>query len=132
MKSFILKSIVIILAVSIQTSCVSEDDNQCYFEFMSFVTEVTGPETSSVNQEITFEVTYLPSFGCGSFLEFNEGVQENVRYLTIFDKTTACSCTTEPVSTTINYKFTPTTPGEYTFRFKSDEDSSIIKNVTVQ
>lgn len=132
MKSFILKSIVLIFALTIQTSCVSDDDNQCYFEFMSYVTAVTGPETSTVNEEITFVVTYMPTFGCGSFLEFNEGIQGNVRYLTIFDKTTECSCSTEPVSTTINYKFTPTTPGEYTFRFKSDEDSSIIKNVIVE
>jgi hypothetical protein len=132
MKSFILKSIVVLFFVSMQTSCISEDDNQCYLEFVSYATAVTGPETAAVNEEITFEVTYRPFYGCATFVKFEEGNQENIYFINIIDQTTECNCVTEPTLRVVNYTFTPTTPGEFIFRFKRVDNTTIIKNVIVE
>lgn len=132
MKSFILKSIVLLFTISIQVSCVDGDENECYFEIQSFATAVTGPTTVNVNEPITFEVVYSPLYGCTSFLKFDQEIQDNVYYLRVMSKGDACSCPDDPLPASVTYSVTITTPGEYTFRFKSDVDSAIIKNVTVQ
>jgi hypothetical protein len=132
MKSFILKSIVLIFAVSIQTSCVDDDGNDCYYEIVSLATEVTGPTTSAVNVPIVFNVKFLPFDGCTTFLRFNQERVNNVFYLDVISKGEQCGCDQEIVEGTATYSFTPSTPGVYTFRFTSDVDAAIIKNVTVE
>ena len=132
MKSFILKSIVLIFAVFIQTSCVDDDGNNCYYEIVSLATEVTGPETIAVNQPIVFNVKFLPFDGCTRFLKFNQERINNVFYLDVISKGEQCGCDQEIVEGNAIYTFTPTSPGLYTFRFTNDVDSAIIKNVTVE
>lgn len=132
MKSFILKSIVLIFAVFIQTSCVEDDGNECYYEIVSLATLVTGPTTGVVNEPIVFNVKYLPFDGCTTFLRFNEERINNVFYLDVISKGEECGCDKEIEEGTATFSFTPTTPGAYTFRFTSDVDSAIIKNVIVE
>lgn len=132
MKSLILKFIVFLFAISIQISCVDDVTNECYFESQSYAIGVSGPETATVNQEISFEVTYLPIAGCTSFLKYNETTADNIHYINITSKSEECFCETDPVAATAIYTATLTAPGEYTFRFKSSSNESIIKNVTVE
>ena len=132
MKSLLLKSIVLIIAISIQTSCVDDDGDNCYYEIVSLATEVTGPETVAVNEPIVFNVKFLPFDGCTTFLKFNLERINNVFYLDVISKGEQCGCDLEIVEGSAIYTFTPTSPGIYTFRFTNDVDSAIIKNVTVE
>ena len=132
MKSFILKSIVLILALSMQTSCVDDDGNNCYYEIISLATEVTGPDTVAVNEPIVINVKFLPFDGCTTFLRFFQERIDNVFYLEVVSKGEQCGCDKEIEEGTTTFTFTPTTAGLYTFRFTSGVDQVLIKNVTVQ
>lgn len=132
MKSIILKSIVLIFAVSIQTSCVDDDGSDCYYEIVSLATAVTGPATVAVNEPIVFNVKFLPFDGCTTFLRINQERLNNVFYLDVISKGEQCGCDKEIEEGSATYTFTPTSTGLYTFRFTSGVDDVIIKNVTVE
>lgn len=76
MKSFRLKSVLVVLFLSIGfVSCSNDDDNDktpAPTEKAALVTEIKGPETGKVNEELSYDVTYIIDNACGQFDKISE------------------------------------------------------------
>lgn len=113
------------------TSCDITDDTQtCIATIYAPATEVTGPATATINQEVDFAVKFKIENSCGSFLGFAEStatpkqIAATVRY-------DGCDCNEVVTNVTKNYKFKATVAGEYTLKFLTANSQYITKTITV-
>lgn len=132
MKSFI-KFFVLALFVATGTvSCEDDEVSQeyCSAEFESPVVEVTGPETSTVGQQVTLAVKFNSGNGCYKTSRFTES-GTNPKEIKVFSTYIGCICTEQTELISKDYKFTPATAGIYRFKFKKQDNTFVEKNVTV-
>lgn len=136
MKKFKLQSLAALLfIVTVLTSCSSDSDtpkdDNIYKS--SFVTEVVGPVTGNVNQELSYSVSYQVENGCGQFhqmtdVNFNkvDGYQVEVKY------PPTCSINAPEIKRTV-YKLTaPAAPGTYYLRFAKSDNEFITTTVVIK
>ena len=71
MKNFKLKSVLVVLFLSTALiSCSNDDDNSNALSATTknaLVTEVKGPATGKVNEELSYDVTFIVDNACGEF-----------------------------------------------------------------
>lgn len=133
MKNFALKTIAAILFVSTSLlSCSDDNESETIITRNEFVTEVTGPETGNLNQEVTFNVTFNVQNSCGNFYKFAETISGNSKTVQVQSIYNNSECGNTPVSKTQPYKFTINTAGTYTFKFKSSQSTFITKTVVFE
>jgi hypothetical protein len=129
-----LKFLALLAGFVFLTGCSLNDDenNYCYDRYYMAATAVTGPETTTVNTPVVFNVTFSIAKSCGvffNFVETNTGFPKNIAAAVDY---TGCNC--DQVSTTVTkpYTFKATTAGTYTLHFLTeDEDAPIVKTVVV-
>jgi len=90
MKSFKLKSILVVLFLSISFVSCSNDDDHAEAPVKpktAFVTEIKGAGTGKVNEELSYDVTYTVDNACAEFIKISEttigtvkGFQVEVKY----------------------------------------------------
>lgn len=133
MKKFALKTIAAILFVSTSLlSCSDDEESEIIITRNEFATEVTGPETGTLNQEITFNVTFNVQNSCGNFYKFAETISGNTKTIQVQSIYNNSDCGNTIVSKTQPYKFMLNTAGTYTFKFKSSESAYITKTVVIE
>lgn len=133
MKKFALKTLAIVLFVSTAfTSCSSDDSGETIITQNEFVTAVAGPETGTLNQEITFNVTFNVQNSCGSFYKFVETVAGNTKTVQVQARYTGSNCDAVASTKTEPYKFTINTAGTYVFKFKSSATAFVTKTVVIE
>ncbi len=103
------------------TSCLSKDTNVCTATQVEPVISAIGPKTASVNQTVTYTVSYAPLSTCGNFDGFTEqsGAAANTLVVGTRVKYSSCDC---PVSTAVKlttYTVKPTQAGTYYLNFIS-------------
>lgn len=113
-------------------SCSKESDNARLATTPAPVTAVEAPQTASLNETVTLEVTFTVNNGCGRFGQFKETVDGKTYTIAVQPVYVGEICTQALVNLKENYSFTPTQPGTYTFRFWSGPDDYIIKTIVVQ
>lgn len=111
------------------TSCIN--DTPCSFDGMSSITTVNGPSEVPLGQTIEFMVFHEPEFGCSTDRGFDVFMQNNIVFISQLVRT-ECACSTDPEQMSSTFRFTPILAGTYTFRFRTDEDTTIIRNVVVE
>jgi ABC-type oligopeptide transport system substrate-binding subunit len=133
MKKFALKTLAVILFVSTAvTSCSSDNDSETIITQNEFVTAVAGPETGNLNQEISFDVTYVVDNACGSFDSFVETTSGSTKTVEVKVKYVGDECVAAPSTKTEAFKFTINTAGTYTFKFRSSAIAFITKTIVIQ
>lgn len=131
MKSLIKIFGIALLGAATFTSCLGDDvtSDSCTYSIQNPVTEVTGPSTGTVGQQLTFSVKFNRTNSCYVSSEFIE-MDTNPKTVTVLSGFAGCACTPSTDVLTKEHKFTPTAAGEYQLRFQGN-NTFITKTVTV-
>jgi len=136
MKSFKLKSILVVLFLSIVfVSCNNDDDEKPVDNPVlkaALVTGISGPATGKVNDELSYEVTYVVDNACGEFDKISEVKIGTVTGLQVIAKYPTGVCTQQvPDPKKTVYKFKATAKGTFDIKFKKSETEFITKSVVI-
>lgn len=135
MKSFKLKSVLVVLFLSIVfVSCNNDDDDKPTEPVVkvAFVTEIKGPATGKVNDELSYDVTFLANNACGEFDKISETKIGEVSGLQVEVKYPSDVCTTQvPDPKKTVYKFKATAKGTFEIKFKKSETEFLIQKVVI-
>lgn len=112
-------------------SCSDDDSNTSTVLKEAFATEVTGPETGDVNQELTYTVKYAVDNECGLFNRYVETTSGTTKTIGIQAKYEANNCEAAAVIKDTIYKFKPTAAGTYSLKFKKSATEFVTKSVAV-
>lgn len=136
MKSFRLKSVLVVLFLSLAFVSCNNDDDEVKTPNptakVAFVSEVKGPATGKVNDELTYEVTFLVDNACGEFDKISEVTIGSVKGLQVEAKYPSEVCTQQvpdPKKTT--YKFKSAVKGTFDIKFRKSETEFITQKVVI-
>ena len=136
MKSFSLKSSLVVLFLSMAfVSCSNDDDEKTPVSTSkaAFVTEIKGPATGKVNDELSYDVTYTVDNACAEFDKISEVTIGDVKGLEVLAKYPSEVCTQqvpEPKKTV--YKFKSATKGTFEIKFKKSEKEFLTQKVVIE
>ncbi|URM35391.1 hypothetical protein [Flavobacterium anhuiense] len=137
MKSFRFKTALVVLFLSIGfVSCSSDDDKDSapgLTTKAALVTEIKGPATGKVNDELSYDVTYTVDNACAEFDKISEVTIGSVKGLQVIAKYPSEVCTQqvpEPKKTV--YKFKSTTKGTFEIKFKKSETEFLTQKVVIE
>lgn len=137
MKSFRLKSVLVVLFLTIGlVSCSNDDDEKspATTSKAALATEITGPATGKVNDELSYEVTYVLDNACGEFDKISDVTIGDVKGLQVVAKyPTQGVCTMqlpEPKKTV--YKFKATVKGTFEIKFKKSETEFLTQKIVIE
>lgn len=129
----ILPAAIIVLLLTITTACSNENEVVCYEKFTPGVTNVTGPTTANVNEEISLTVSFRVESSCGQFIEFTSGdTSPTTKEIAVQAEYDGCKCTIKPFTRIADYKFKAATPGTYTLKFHKTSLTFITHTVVVE
>ncbi|QJD94945.1 hypothetical protein HH214_03140 [Mucilaginibacter robiniae] len=96
------------------------------------VASVSGPTTTSVNQEVSYLVTWPHSRTYTAFRNFKTDTLGQTSHITLYVDSNSCqTCIVN--TTTATYKFKPTAKGTYYLKFLGrDSTHTIVDTVTVK
>ncbi|WP_343617781.1 hypothetical protein [Flavobacterium sp.] len=136
MKSFKLKSILVVLFLLISiVSCSNDDDEKPVVPNVKavLVTEIKGPATGKVNDELSYEVTFVVDNACGEFDKISEVTIGAVKGLQVIAKYPSEVCTQQvPDPKKTVYKFKATAKGTYDIKFKKSETEFLTQKVVIE
>ncbi|QSW89461.1 hypothetical protein J0383_01295 [Flavobacterium endoglycinae] len=136
MKSFKLKSILVVLFLSISiVSCSNDDDEKPVVPNVkaALVTEIKGPATGKVNDELSYEVTFVVDNACGEFDKISEVTIGAVKGLQVIAKYPSEVCIQQvPDPKKTVYKFKATAKGTYDIKFKKSETEFLTQKVVIE
>ncbi|KRB55732.1 hypothetical protein [Flavobacterium sp. Root186] len=136
MKSFKLKSVLVVLFLSIVSfSCNNDDDEKPADNPVlkaALVTGITGPATGKVNDELSYEITYIVDNACGEFDKISEVKIGTINGLQVIAKYPTGVCTQQvPDPKKTVYKFKATAKGTFDIKFKKSETEFLTKTVVI-
>lgn len=136
MKSFRLKSVLVVLFLSLAVVSCDNDDDEVKTPNptvkAAFATEVKGPATGKVNDELSYEVTFVVDNACGEFDKISEVTLGTIKGLQVEAKYPSEVCTQqvpEPKKTT--YKFKSAVKGTFDIKFRKSETEFITTKVVI-
>lgn len=128
----ILKTSILLSFVFIAINCTVREDQNCTIEIPAAAIFIEGPSEVMVNEEIELDVAFFRASPCLVFNRFITAQMNTTTFnSTIYVANPTCDCPNEPTTGMAVFKYTPTIPGEYTFRFNTSETEYIFKTVTV-
>ena len=132
MKLIKLKLFILAFVATTVVSCDlgGDDENICSSTLYAPATQVTGPSTATVNEQVTYAVSFNIANSCGAFSSFTSstGFPKQVAAVVNYN---GCSCTPQNTTVTKNFQYTPTQAGTYEFKFVSGTNTFITKTLTV-
>lgn len=136
MKSFKLKSVLVVLFLSITfVSCNNDDDEKPVDNPVSkatLVTEIKGPATGKVNVELSYDVTFVVDNACGEFDKISDVTINSVKGLQVVAKYPSGVCTQQvPDPKKTVYKFKSAVKGTFEIKFKKSETEFLIQKVII-
>ncbi|CAA9197573.1 hypothetical protein [Flavobacterium collinsii] len=137
MKSFKFKSVFVVLFLStVFISCSNDNDAPSIPESITkvaLVTEVKGPATGKVNEELSYDVTFVVDNACGEFSKISEVTIGGVKGLQVEAKYPTGPCTMQvpdPKKTVFKYK--SASKGTFEIKFKKSETEFITTKVVIE
>ncbi|RZJ73255.1 hypothetical protein [Flavobacterium sp.] len=112
-------------------SCSDDDATPSTNLGTVYATEVTGPETGDVNQELSYAVKYSVTNACGTFDRYVEATAGNTKTIELVARYVGNNCGNTPVVKDTVYKFKPTAVGTYNLKFKKSATEFLTKSVVV-
>jgi hypothetical protein len=120
-----------VLFIFILPGCSTSDESVCDYQVKAYASNVTGPTTANVNQEIDLTVTFGVVNSCGVFGSFTESTAGNTTTVDISAKFSGCTCQQMPVLRTAVYKFKRAVAGTYNVLFYQTQTTFITYTITV-
>jgi hypothetical protein len=133
-KSLFQKNIVILFSFALLLiSCKKNKENSnCLSYTNAAVTNIAGPNTAFVNQEIVLTISFQCTNGCGQFGSFEETSLGNNINVTVKAKYEGCICTQDIPIRTTQYKFKKSQSGSFQLRFLQSNNSYLSHTIVVQ
>jgi hypothetical protein len=116
-------------------SCSNDDDVKTTNPTtkVALVTEVKGPATGKVNEELSYDVTFIVDNACGEFDKISEVTIGGVKGLQVEAKYPSEVCTQQvPDPKKTVYKFKSTTKGTFDIKFKKTETEFVTAKVVIE
>ncbi|WP_394774288.1 hypothetical protein [Flavobacterium sp.] len=136
MKNFRFKSVFVVLFLAtVLISCSNDDDKPVTNPTtkVALVTEVKGPATGKVNDELSYDVTFIVDNACGEFSKISETTIGAVKGLQVEAKYPSEVCTQQvPDPKKTVYKFKSATKGTFEIKFKKSETEFITTKVVIE
>lgn len=136
MKSFRLKSVLVVLFLSTAFVSCSNDDNDSPEEpttKTAFVTEIKGAATGKVNEELSYDVTFIVDNACGEFSKISETTIGSVKGFEVLAKYPVGVCTQQvPDPKKTVYKFKSATKGTFEIKFKKSATEFLTQKVVIE
>jgi len=126
MKAIHIFLIIILLFIQ----CKNNSDT-CDSTVVSGITNVTGPKTGNINQELLFTVYYGWNNGCAKSSVLNESISGNTITLSVNTKYSGCACTMVASLQSTTYTFKATQAGIYFLNFVQSTNQFITDTITV-
>ena len=126
-----------LFCATIFTSCSSDNDSKTPVTPQpilksAYATEVTGPTTGKVGDELTYMVSFIVDNACGEFnkmtdieIKKEEGYQVEAKY------PATCSTPDSPQTKRTAYKVKPTMKGTFYLRIAKSETEYIVTTVVI-
>jgi len=136
MKSFRLKSVLVVLFLSIAfVSCNNDDDEKPVNQNTkaSLVTEIKGPATGKVNDELSYDITYVVDNACAEFDKISEvtiGTEKGLQVIAKYPSEVCTQQVPEPKKTV--YKFKSAVKGTFEIKFKKSETEFLTQKVVIE
>lgn len=136
MKNFKFKSVLVVLFLATALiSCSNDDDKPGPNPAVRIasVTAIDGPATGKVNEELSYDISFVGDNACAEFSQFSEIIIEDVRGLQVEVKYPSEVCTLqipEPKKTV--YKFKSAVKGTFEFKFKKSDKEFVTKKVVIE
>lgn len=137
MKRFSLKSVLVVLFLSTALISCNNDDDSAETSIKTktaFVTEVKGPATGKVNDELSYDVTYLVDNACGEFDKISEttiGAVKGLQVIAKYPSEGVCTQQVPDPKKTV-YKFKATAKGTIEIKFKKSETEFLTQKVVIE
>lgn len=137
MKSFRLKSVLVVLFLTIGlVSCSNDDDEKspATISKAALATEIKGPATGKVNDELSYDVTYVLDNACGEFDKISDvtiGGVKGLQVLAKYPKDGVCTLQIPEPKKTV-YKFKATVKGTFEIKFKKSETEFLTQKVVIE
>lgn len=137
MKNFKFKSALVVLFLSTALISCSNDDDKVVDNGttkVALATEVKGPATGKVNEELSYDVTFIVDNACGEFSKISEVTIGDAKGLQVEAKYPATGVCTQQVpdpKKTV-YKFKSATKGTFEIKFKKSEKEFITTKVVIE
>ncbi|TDP03392.1 hypothetical protein [Flavobacterium sp. 245] len=136
MKRFRLKSVLVVLFLSTALISCSNDDDKAESTVKTktaFVTEIKGPATGKVNDELSYDVTFTVDNACGEFDKITETTIGEAKGLQVIAKYPSEVCTQQvPDPKKTVYKFKATAKGTIEIKFRKSETEFLTQKVVIE
>lgn len=125
------KTYLLLLSFAICFAFCDKSGKNCLNYSTAAVSEVSGPATALVNQEVDITVRYFFTNGCGSFEKLETSQTGNVIDVSVRAKYEGCVCTDILLSGETVYKFRASRPGSYQLNFERPHNTVLTHTITV-
>ncbi|WP_428229271.1 hypothetical protein [Flavobacterium sp.] len=136
MKNFRFKSVLVVLFLATAFISCSNDDDHAVAPVKSkvaLVTEVKGPATGKINEELSYDVTFIVDNACGEFDKISEVTIGSVKGLQVEAKYPSEVCTLQvPDPKKTVYKFKSAAKGTFEIKFKKSETEFVTTKVVIE
>ena len=137
MKNFRFKSVFVVLFLATALISCSNDDDEPITPKpttkVALVTEVKGPATGKVNEELSYDVTFIVDNACGEFSKISEVTIGTEKGLQVEAKYPSEICTQQvPDPKKTIYKFKSATKGTFEIKFKKSDKEFITTKVVIE
>ena len=137
MKNFRFKSVFVVLFLSSALISCSNDDDEPITPKpttkVALVTEVKGPATGKVNEELSYDVTFIVDNACGEFSKISEVKIGTEKGLQVEAKYPSEICTQQvPDPKKTIYKFKSAAKGTFEIKFKKSDKEFITTKVVIE
>ncbi|QDW21315.1 hypothetical protein [Flavobacterium sp. KBS0721] len=137
MKNFRFKSVFVVLFLATTLISCSNDDDEPTMPKpttkVALVTEVKGPATGKVNEELSYDVTFIVDNACGEFSKISEVTIGTEKGLQVEAKYPSEICTQQvPDPKKTIYKFKSATKGTFEIKFKKSDKEFITTKVVIE
>jgi hypothetical protein len=113
-------------------SCRTENETDCLSYVSSPVTQVSMPDSGSVNQPINIEIHYNANNGCGNFNNFNVNTISDTIVISPIVKYEGCVCTMIFQNLQTTYSYSSSNLGYVYFKFPSTNSPYLMDSIYIQ
>lgn len=114
-------------------SCGKSNDNACSISYSNApVTNIQGPNSGLVNQDLDLSVLFTCFNSCGRFGRIEENSNADTTTIKVIARYEGCSCLDVLSGGQAIYKFRATRAGTYYLKFWQGENSYLTDTITIR
>ncbi len=132
-NSKFLTNIFLVLPIFLFLSCSRKHHSDtCISYNQAPVSNIEGPKSGSVNQEIDITVSFDCMNGCGQFGRFEQSSKDNATEIKVIAKYEGCVCSDNVPTLQSIYKFKAKKPRIYLLKFFQEDNVYLTDTIVVK